>query len=223
MPPSGLTELQSRLLELLADVDPPWTLTGGAALVALHGVERTTRDLDLFFHGRSQLGELPDEVVRCLRAAGLEVTGLRSSDAFRSFRVSDGRETVIVDLVADPVEVVEEPATVRWGQAEFLADTAHEILVNKLCSLVHRSELRDLADVRSLLASGGDLERALLDAPRKDGGFSPMTLAWLLRELAIDSMTALEGWDSSRASELARFREELVHRIMRLAKPDGSA
>lgn len=41
-----LSTLQERVLRLLADVEPPWTLTGGAALAGFHTHHRTTRDLD---------------------------------------------------------------------------------------------------------------------------------------------------------------------------------
>ena len=51
----ALSPLQVRILEALADLDPPWTLTGGGALVGFHLKHRTTRDLDLFLHGRAML------------------------------------------------------------------------------------------------------------------------------------------------------------------------
>ena len=220
MPRSGLTALQERVLEVLAGFDPSWTLTGGAALVAIHGVRRTTRDLDLFFHGQESLGHAPDEAMRRLRGAGLDVAGLQSAAAFRRLRVSDGKETVVLDLVADPVPVVEAPQTLDWHGRSIQVDTPHEILVNKLCSLLHRSELRDLADVRDLLAAGGDLARALADAPRKDGGFSPMTLAWLLRGLAVRELGELAGASAEWIVGLETFRNGLVAQVARLSKPD---
>jgi len=41
-------------------------------------------------------------------------------------------------------------------------------------TLLERSEIRDLADVKALLDAGGDLDAALRDAPTKDAGFSPV-------------------------------------------------
>jgi hypothetical protein len=67
-------------------------------------------------------------------------------------------------------------------------DQPHEILVTKLCALLGRSELRDLEDVRALLDAEGDLARALADAPRKEAGFSPVTLAWVLEQLPVAAM-----------------------------------
>ena len=220
MPPSGLTPLQERLLAVLAGIEPPWTLTGGAALVGVHGIERTTRDLDLFFHGVDELGAVVGEAEKRLRSEGLDVVALQSSEALRSFRVSDGVETAVVDLVADPVPTVEEPRETDWGGVSIRVDTPHEILVNKLCSLVHRSELRDLSDVRDLLQSGGSLERALADAPRKDGGFSPLTLAWLLEGLEIETLGQAVDLSTEQIVGLTSFRNELLARITRLSKPD---
>jgi hypothetical protein len=69
-------------------------------------------------------------------------------------------------------------AIAHYGVA-IRVDTAYEILVNELCALLGRSELRNLVEVRALLDQGFDLARALADAPKKDSGFSPVTLAWV--------------------------------------------
>jgi predicted nucleotidyltransferase component of viral defense system len=93
--------------------------------------------------------------------------------SFHQFRVSLGSASCIVDLVADPSVVVESPHTFDVGAGEIEVDSPHEILVNKLCALLGRAELRDLVDLQQLLAQGGDLERAIRDAARKDRG-SPL-------------------------------------------------
>jgi hypothetical protein len=59
---------------------PPWTLTGGGALAGVHLGHRVTRDLDLFWRSRSELGSL--------RADGLEVETLRTAPAFGELGVS---------------------------------------------------------------------------------------------------------------------------------------
>lgn len=87
---------------------------------------------------------------------------------------------------------------------------------------MQRSELRDLVDVRELIARGGDLQRALTDAPRKDTGFSPMTLAWLLKGLPIEALAAGQGWPRERIAELERFRQDLLDQLAELTRPDES-
>jgi len=207
----GLSPLQRRILELLAGVEPPWTLTGGAALVGFHLGHRTTRDLDLFWHGNDRL----EACIRRLEAAGLTVESVQRHPAFERLLVSDGDERE----VAEPVEAVEAPQRLGIGDTTVLVDTAHEILVNKLCALLGRAELRDLVDVQALLDHGGDLARAVADAPRKDGGFSAVTLAWVLRGMSLDALAAATGLGEAERGAPARARENLVAQLVQDSPP----
>lgn len=220
MPRGRLTPLQEKVLVLLAEVNPRWTLTGGGALAAFHLGHRATRDLDLFWHGRAELGSLGADVTRILERAELLVEALQTAPAFERLQVSDGSESVILDLVAEAVATVEPPSETKIGGSRILVDTPHEILVNKLCTLLNRMELRDLRDVRELLRQGGDLERALRDAPRKDGGFSPLMVAWILRGVSVPDMAPVGALTSEELAELVRFKDELVARLTRVASPE---
>ncbi len=193
-----LTGLQRRVLEVLAGLG--WTLTGGGALAGYHLGHRATRDLDLFWHGRPALEHLPAEVERRLRAAGLDVDALQTAPAFRRLRVSDGQEVLPIDLVADPVPVIEAPVEAAPG---VFVDTPQEILTNKLTALLSRWAVRDLVDVRALVEAGSDLDRAIRDAPRKDGGFSPALLAWVLSGVP----------DVGLDAELSAFKFRLIERM----------
>lgn len=219
MDSSKLTGLQARILEELAGLEPPWTLTGGAALAGFHLGHRTTRDLDLFLHGRTTLEDLAARVTDRLRGSGLEVSSLQTGTAIHRLQVTGAGESIVVDLVAESVPVIEQPEERSIGRTTIRVDTAHEILVNKLCALVQRSELRDLIDVRELLKAGNDLQRALTDAPRKDSGFSALTLAWLLRQIPIDRIGHSEGWSAERIAEADEFRRTLIDRLGELARP----
>ncbi len=220
MPRSRLSALQEKVLVVLAGIEPRWTLTGGGALAAIHLGHRTTRDLDLFWHGRTELGSLRSEVTRILERAGIGVEATQTAPAFERLRVSEGTESVLLDLVAEAVPTVEAPQEVALGSARILVDTPHEILVNKLCTLLARKELRDLRDVHELLRQGGDLERALADAPRKDGGFSPLMVAWILRGISLRDMAPVGALSPEELAEIERFRDELVARLTRAASPE---
>jgi hypothetical protein len=219
--PSGrLTPLQERVLVLLAEVTPPWTLTGGGALAGFHLGHRTTRDLDLFWHGRAELGSLGSEVARRMSRAGLAVENVQTAPTFERLRVSDGEEDLILDLVAESVPPIEAPAEVTLAGTRIRIDTRHEILVNKLCTLLGRKELRDLRDVRELLRAGGDLERALTDAPRKDGGFSALMVAWILKGTSVADMAPVAALTPEELAQLVTFKDELVARLTRAASPE---
>jgi hypothetical protein len=153
-----LTTLQWRILEVLAGIEPGWTLTGGGALAGFYLKHRTTKDLGLFWHGQHHLGDLPREV--------------------------------------------------------------RDRLTNKLCALLGRAEIRDLVDVQALLASGADLKKALLEAPRKDAGFSPLPLAWVLRDIRPKALGHLAGLSEEEAKSLENFKERLVIELLEASAPE---
>jgi hypothetical protein len=99
-------------------------------------------------------------------------------------------------------------------------DSRHELLVNKLTTLLERSEIRDLADVQALLDAGGDLDAALRDAPSKDAGFSALTLAWVLKGYDPRPAAKALGMSGERALELVTFRDWLIDRLTRAATPE---
>ena len=205
---SRLGALQRRILSILAGFDPPWRLTGGAALAGYHLGHRTTRDLDLFF-ARSALDSIPTEIESTLRAAGLAVRVEREAPGYRRYVVEDGAERTIVDLVAEPVPPVLPAVEAAPGVR---VDSAQEILANKLTALLGRSALRDLVDVDALLRAGADFDLALTHAAMKDGGFSPPTLAWVLDQLPVEPLARSAGLDPA---PLLVARAYLVRRLLK--------
>lgn len=154
------------------------------------------------------------------RLTSAQVEVLQPDPAFCRLRVARGSDVVVVDLVADPVPTIADPAEHTLGDVRILVDPPHEILVTKLCALLSRSELRDLEDVRALLDAGGDVVRALADAPRKDAGFSPVTLSWVLEQLPIAAMGRALARKADEIHGLEAFRQKLVGEILAAAKPD---
>jgi hypothetical protein len=96
-------------------------------------------------------------------------------------------------------------------------DPAEEIFANKLCTLLGRSEIRDLVDVRALEGLGLSLTEALAAAQRKDGGLTPAQLAWVLSQITIGDEATLPG--EVAPSDLRDYRRGLVDRLVRLARP----
>jgi len=215
-----LTALQRRILGVLAEITPRWTLTGGGALAGVHLGHRETRDLDLFWRNRSELGTLVADALSVLRAAGLDIHVLRTAPALSELRVSDGRDICVVDLVAEPFAAIEPPEQAVVEGTAISVDSKHEILASKLATLLERSEARDLVDVKALLDSGGDLQAGLRDAPKKDAGFSPLTLAWVLKDFDPRPAVKALGWSAREAEELVSFRQWLISRLTASAAPE---
>ena len=219
-PRSSLGDLQRRVLEVLAPIDPPWTLMGGAALAGFHLDHRTTLDLDLFWWERGELGRVTDAATHLLEEAGLDVGVLQETPAFLRLRAADGGETVVIDLIADPATCVDEAGEAKVGGARIRVASLHAILVHKLCALLGRAEIRDLQDVHALLDRDCDLGLALENAGSVDTGFSPLTLAWILREFQVAPLAEAAGIDAEDAAALDRFREELAEDLLRRAQSD---
>jgi hypothetical protein len=160
------------------------------------------------------------DAVSVLRAEGLDAHVLRTAPAFGEVRVSDGRDACMVDLVAEPFPAIAPPEEAVIEGAVVSVDGKHEILASKLATLVERSEIRDLLDVKALLDAGGDLQAGLRDAPKKDAGFSPLTLAWVLKSYDPRPAATALGWGAGQAEELVAFRQWLIDQLLAGVVPE---
>jgi hypothetical protein len=214
-----LDPLQTRVLEVLSTVEPPFTLGGGGALAGIYLGHRTTRDLDLFWREVAALEHRTQSVVDALTANGLSITTVQSGTSFVRLRVADVASAVVVDLIAEPMASIEAAVKHRIGHATILVDSPRAILVDKLCALLSRSELRDLIDVEALVQSGEDLSSAIDDAPRRDSGFSRLTLAWVLRDFDVRAMAGTLGYEAATINRLESFRQRLIEDLVGLEPP----
>ncbi len=212
---SKLSPLQSAILDAFFERNRDFFLTGGAALAGFHLGHRTTHDLDLF-----TTSDRLEEGSAALREAaiqlGAHVEPIQTSPMLRRFLVRRGDDGVMVDLIHDPT---------AQGDSEKLAlgsirvDPPQEILANKLCALLSRSELRDIVDVLELERSGRDLRAAASLAMNKDSGFTPAQLAWVLSQIAIGDDARIPGGRS--VGELREYLADLQARLTRMARADA--
>ncbi len=209
----ALTDLQNQILRRFFDRRDEFFLTGGAALVGFHLHHRVTHDLDLFTDA-----EVLDEGERTLReiAEGLDlgIETLRRSPDFRRFLLRGAVEGVVVDLVKDASPQLLE----KMFFGRIIVDSPPgEILANKLCALLSRTEVRDLVDVARLEEDGHDLIAAPDLASKKDGGMSAAQLAWVLSSFPIPSDEV--QYHGMSVKEIDDFRESLVRRLTAAAFP----
>ena len=212
-PKSRLTRLQTGILEAFFGRESRFYLSGGGALAGYHLGHRETHDLDLF-----TLSPTLEEGVRALRQTATEL-GLSWGDVvtapeFRRVLLSGADESVIVDLVVERAEQVKADKPM-YGLVR--VDPPEEIFANKLCTLLGRSEVRDLIDLRALEGLGLPLAEGLEAGRRKDGGLTPAQLAWVLSEIRIGEEAPLPG--GVAPSELRDYLRGLIDRLARLAHP----
>jgi hypothetical protein len=210
---SRLTALQEQVLQQFFHQRREFFLTGGAALGGYHLRHRTTHDLDLFT-ATDALDEGERTLQNITSDLGLHLETLRRSPDFRRFLLQAPHEAVIVDLVKD----VAPPLRDKIAVGSIVIDSAEEILVNKLCALLSRTEVRDLFDVAKLEEAGFDPIAAVELARRKDGGMIASQLAWVLSRFPIPpDVDALYGMTRS---DLEAFRDSLVQRLTAAAFPE---
>jgi hypothetical protein len=121
----------------------------------------------------------------------------------------------------DTFDAIEPPEHVVVDGATIAVDSRAEMLAGKLATLLERSEVRDLLDVKALLDAGGDLQAALRDAPKKDAGFSPLALAWVLRGFEPLPAARALGWSREAAESLVAFRDWLIGQLTAGSAPES--
>jgi len=208
---STLDRLQRDVLEAFFEQEERFFVTGGAALAGYYLGHRKTHDLDLF-----TVEDVLEDGIATLRKVahdlGSSIESVRTAPEFQRFLVTRGSESVVVDLVLERVPQLADK--MRFGRVR--VDPPEEILANKLCTLLSRSELRDLVDVRALEQAGYSIEEALEPASRKDGGLTAAQLAWVLSEVRIGDDAEPPGVS---AKELRKYLDDLVRRLTRRAFP----
>jgi hypothetical protein len=199
---SQLDPLQRDVLREFFARERSFFLTGGAALAGFYLGHRKTEDLDLFSAPGTDLAVGDRALAAAALACGATVRAQNASPDFHRWLVSRGDESTLVDLVIDRAPMIETTKAVFDGVR---VDSLREIAANKICTLVGRTETKDLRDLRLLLELPGiGLTQALDDAAIKEGGADPATVAWVLETFPA---TQLEPAD------LRAFRMELARRL----------
>ena len=213
--PSRLTDLQRRFLQAFAAQSDAFFLTGGAVLAGWVLGHRPTDDLDLFTTDGNAMAD-SDRFVRAAAAAiGAAVEPVQSQPDFRRYLIRGAAENMVVDVARDRAPQL-RPKVDREGVR---TDSVEEIVANKICALVGRSEVRDLVDLYCLERAGYKVEDSLGDAMQKDGGVTPATVAWILSGLSVPA----ELPEGVSPEGLREFLRGLEARMRRLAVPGPPA
>lgn len=214
MTKAGLSNLQNEFLREFFGRENRFYLTGGAALVGFYFGHRETHDLDLFTL-ENEIENGFAIVKDAARTLGASVEAIQTAPDFRRLFVKRGDEAVVVDLVREYVFQIDREKREIGG---IRIDSPEEILANKLCALLSRSEIRDLVDVRELEEAGFNLENALSVAQQKDTGLTPAQLAWVLNQIKFGDDLTPPGEGS--VAQLRNYLGDLIARLTRLALPE---
>ncbi len=208
-----LSALQLDFLRAFFSREDRFFLTGGAALVGFYLGHRETNDLALFTledaltEGMAVVGEVAREM-------GATLEAIQTAPTFRRLLLTRGAEAIVIDLVREYVAQTQKEKPRVNG---IRVDPPQEILANKLCALLSRSEIRDLVDVRALELAGYRMEDALGAAAAKDSGLTPAQLAWVLSQIQLGDDLRPPG--GVVVAELRSYLAELIARLTSTAFP----
>lgn len=190
-------------------------LSGGSAL-GIHLGHRRSLDLDLFTTDDATFAAARASLSVIAAALGARIEILTDGPAFRRVLLSGpAGQTLRVDLVLDTTERIGGPPVESHG---LRVDPLPELLLNKICAILGRSEPRDLVDLFFLERAGFRILDAVADARRKDAGLTPALLAWAISEVPLDRLP--DGLlVPVSLDDLRRFRARLVEALERLSFP----
>lgn len=208
-----LSALQQDFLRAFFAREPRFFLTGGAALVGFHLGHRETQDLDLFTL-EDALDAGAALAAEIARQWGASLESIQTYPDFRRLLLRRDDEAIVIDLVRERVaQLIPDKPIVN----SIRVDPPAEIMPNKLCTLLSRSEVRDLVDVRALEMAGYQIEDALPAAAAKDTGLTPAQLSWVLSQIELGNDLVPPGGVS--VEELRQYLADLIARLTRLAFP----
>jgi predicted nucleotidyltransferase component of viral defense system len=210
---STLNNLQNDFLREFFKRESSFFLTGGAALAGFYLGHRKTEDLDFFtLENEIENGfNIIKDVANVLNAT---VEAIQTSPDFCRFLIKRGSESVVIDLVREYVYQIDREKNNING---IRIDSPQEILANKLCALLSRSEIRDLVDIYELEKAGFQIEDAVFAASLKDTGLTSAQLGWVLSQIKFGDDAIIPS--GIKVDELRKYLDNLIERLATISFP----
>jgi predicted nucleotidyltransferase component of viral defense system len=210
---STLNNLQNDFLREFFKRESSFFLTGGAALAGFYLGHRKTEDLDFFtLENEIENGfNIIKDVANVLNAT---VEAIQTSPDFRRFLVTRNNESVVIDLIREYVYQIDREKNKING---IRIDSPQEILANKLCALLSRSEIRDLVDIYELEQAGFQVEDAVSAASLKDTGLTSAQLGWILSQIKFGDDAIIPS--KIKVEEWRKYLDNLIERLTTVSFP----
>jgi len=212
----AVTPLKRDFLKAFFAREKRFFLTGGSALGLFYLEHRHSYDVDLFSPDRPEWLEVDGVMHLCAEDLGAILELRRDAPTFRRYQLVRGEDSEIVDMVLDISPQVDPDKP--WID-DVRVDTLHEIMVNKITTLISRCEVKDIVDLFFLEKDGYRIEDYFEEAQQKDGGLDPAMVSLLLDALRI---TELPDYliKPMTLAELCAFVDDVKRRMALMAYPD---
>jgi predicted nucleotidyltransferase component of viral defense system len=214
----SLSSLQRDFLLKFFSERRDFFLTGGAALSVFYLDHRLSNDLDLFTIKPVDwfmIQKYLEWIFKEIKANSKEIV---KEPLFQRYQLNRGGENLIVDFVIDQIPQIDEKKN-HFGI--IVVDTLLEIAVNKICTLLSRAETKDIIDLFFLQKEGFPIMENLSHAKKKDAGFDPATLSFILSQIKVYEIPDFMIRKISR-EELQEFIESLQIKLADISFPENN-
>lgn len=186
-----LTPLQQRFLQVFAQLpdQEQFYLTGGTALAEFYLGHRLSYDLDFFTGVDGLVQPVSFQLEKLIAENGLGVRVVRRFATYVEFSISDGEETLKIDLALDSPFRFEPPVLCFPG---IQVNNFTDICIDKLLAYFGRTEPRDAVDLYCILQTE-TADFLFEKATQKDPGFDAYWFAIALNR-CLDFPDEPERW-----------------------------
>ncbi len=212
---SAITALKRDFLKAFFTNEKRFFLTGGSALGLFYLGHRYSYDLDFFTTQRLEWVEVDGVVRRCAADLGASVQIVRDAPTFRRYLLCRESEQEVLDFVLEVSPQVDKEKNRMGG---ITVDTLHEIMLNKITTLIGRSEVKDVVDLYFLEKAGFRVDDYFEEARQKDGGLDPAMISMLLASMNVRELPDYL-LEPLTLDELQLFVKDLQRRLALLAFP----
>jgi hypothetical protein len=181
----ALTLLKYDFLVSFFDKCEDFFLTGGSALGIFYFNHRLSYDLDLFTIKDIDWKYVDNLFISTCNEIGAKYNSITKAPFFRRYELFRNEEREIIDLVVDKVPQIQNRKN-KFGL--IYVDTLLEIGVNKICTLLSRTELKDVIDLYFLVKNGFDIKENIINAKKKDEGIEPAMISYLLSQFDVSQL-----------------------------------
>jgi hypothetical protein len=213
----SLTPLKKDFLNLFFKRCGDFFLTGGSALSIFYLDHRLSYDLDFFTMNPVDWHYINNITIDIAQTMGADITKIVSSDLFCRYELIRNDEKEIIDFIIEKVPQLE---ATKNKFDNIIVDTINEIGINKICTLVSRSEIKDIIDLYFLSKQGFDIIANVENAQKKDAGIDPAMISFLLSQITIHSISDYDFMIKDvTVEEINEFIQDLLSKLSLLSFP----
>lgn len=207
-----LSALQKEIIQEFFRITDKFYLTGGTPLSAFYLKHRYSIDFDFFTSDEIAFQNINTIIHKICKNLAKKYSIITDTFYFKHINVIDNssRELLILHFSYD---ITEQFNKIKNRFDNIIVDTLEDILINKICAILGRSEIKDLIDLYFIAQEGYDILKYIPYAQKKNGGLEKEVLAYCLNNIKIDFDDKMMI-KKVTIEQLNTFKEDLLKKLL---------